>query len=453
MSLDFLVGGMPRGGTTVAAKLMSLHPHIFCYAGETHLIPFMHSMLRHLPCNVNKVDLVIAYLRQQFMTAMVEMPRFSVSQGAHPGNLIFDEASVDSLVDVLRIHLNDQLYGVALYEASLSMLKDLLAKADSREILGEKTPNNIFAMADYATQSTTTNVIVMREPFGVLRSMQARVDGKDVYANIFDGTLEVNIGMYLEYAMAARRLLESCNGILLVRYEDMAKQPASVVQKMFQQFGRAPDSQVIEFVEGKWNKKIADRAPMNYRRLTIKAGFDQLMPIDIWKILELTRAEREFFGYSDDVMSEFGFEIPTEFPEIDLPTKLFTLYGFHPSQWIGGPYMKQRSGLIAYFTKSLHKEITLELKSNFPEEILEDVELSISVNRIPREKFMVSRGKQITKVNLKIHRDDILPAINYGGYITIDLVSSLSYCEIAHKANGHDAREISFQLVGWKFNN
>ena len=450
MSLDLVVGGMPRAGTTVAAKFMSLHPDIFCYAGETHLIPFMHGMFGHLPCRPDKIDLVAGYLRQQFMTAMVEMPRFSVSQGAHPGNLIFDETSVDDLVDAVRGHLTAQLYGADLYQASLATLGDLLAKADPRYIRGEKTPSNIFAMADFANTNTVKNIVVMREPLGVLRSMKARVEGGDSYAAAFKGNLEANIGMYLEYAMAARRVLESSAGGHLVRYEDIAQNPATVLQEMFKLFGREPEERVIKFVEGTWDREIADRAPMNYRRLEVKAGFNALSPVDVWKIFSLTRELREVFGYSDEAMTHRGFEIPTEWPGIEVPSKILPLYGFHPAGWISGPWMKRRGGLIAYLGTGRSHKLTLEFKSMFPEHDQGEVEFRISVSGALREVRKVSPGSRSTRVELKIQGDDLVPMGTQGGYAVIDLVSSLTYCEIGYVHGGDDAREVSFQMANWK---
>lgn len=450
MTLDFLVGGMPRGGTTVAAKFMSLHQDLFCYAGETHLIPFMHSLFGQLPCRDDKVDLVAQFLRQQFMTAMVEMPKFSVSQGAHPGNDIFEEKDVDDLIDTVCSHLRAQLFGGELYKASLATLRGLLSQADPRNILGEKTPNNLFAMADYAELSAVRNIVVMREPMGVLRSMKARVEGGDAYSNAFKGDLEANIGMYLEYAMAAQQALNTAEGGLLVRYEDIAQVPAEVVRKMFKLFELEPEKRVLQFVEGNWDVEIANRAPMNYKRLKVTAGSSDLSPIDRWKVFSFTRNLREVFGYSDAALSEFGFEVPLEWPGEEVPSKVLPLYGFHRAGWVGGPLMKRRGGLVVYLGKRRSHEITLEFKSKFPDQIQREVRLAVSVNGIHREKITVKSGNQSSVVKVTLYSDELVPMGKRGGYGVIDLVSSLAYSQIGHASKGHDAREISFQLKNWK---
>jgi len=453
MQLDILVGGVPRGGTTVAAKIMSLHQDIFCYAGETHLIPFMHDLFGQLPCRYDKIDLVARFLRQQFMTAMVEMPRFSVSQGAHPGNLIFVEKDVDDLIDAVRRDLEAQLYGAELYKASLGTLRGLLSKADQRIILGEKTPSNIFAMADYAGLDAPKSIVVMREPIGVLRSMNARVIKGDAYSSAFKGDLETNIGMYMEYAMAVRQVLNSAGGGLLVRYEDIAQSPGTVVRKMFKLFGREAEDRVIQFVETGRDREIANRAPMNYRRLNITAGYAELSPMDIWKVFSLTCELRKAFGYSDTAMTELGFKVPSDWPDVEVPLKVLPLYGFHQSSWIGDALMKRRGGLIVYLGKGRSYDVTLEFKSKFPEQIQGEVELRVFLNGIQRELLKVRTGSRSTMVNLKVHSDELVPMGNRGGYAVIDLVSSVAYNLIGHTENGDDAREISFQLINWKIDN
>jgi len=452
MTLDILIGGMPRGGTTVAAKLMSLHPDIFCYAGETHLIPFMYSMFSHLPCRPDKVELVTRYLRHQFMTAMVEMPRFSVSQGAHPRNLIFNEQTVNDLIEAVRSHLNAGLYGEALYKASLTTMAEMLSIVDARNIRGEKTPSNIFAMAEYAEVNAARNVIVIREPIGVLRSMKARVDGGDPYSAVFRGDLEATIGMYLEYAMAVQRVLSSSPSGFMIRYEDMALNPAQLMRDIFRCYGSEPEDRVIRFVEKGGDKEIADRAPMNYRRLALSADYGDLSPVDIWKIFALTREVRNAVGYSDETMESWGFKIPSDWPDVDVPSAVLPLYGFHQKGLIGGPLMKRHGGLIVYVPRGSSYDLVLTLKSTFPDQAETGVNLSVTVNSNARDIITVESGRRVTYITLAIHKDDLIPMGNRGGYAIIDLKSSLSYCKIGHEAHGDDAREVSFTLDHWKLN-
>lgn len=443
MQLDVLVGGVPRGGTTVAAKFLSLHEDVFCYASETHLISLMQSMFSQLPCRADKVEAVIDFLHQQFLVAMVEMPRFNVNQGAHPKNLLFNEKHVACLVDAVRSHLTAQLSGVELYQTSLVTLRDLLAQVEQRPILGEKTPGNIFAMADYVGQAETKNIVVMREPFGVLRSMKSRVDGGDPYSSAFQGGLETNIGMYLEYATAAHRALQSSNS-LLVSYEDMATNPALAVTRMLAFLGRTPEERVVRFVETGKDREIADRAPMHYRRLSVNSGFGELSPVDTWKVLSITRPIREALGYSDAVLAQFGFDISIEWPGLDVPTTVLPMSGFHQGE--EAPWMKRKGSLIAYAGKGRSYNLTLELKSIFPEQVEGEVELKVFINGVLRESLKVGTGYQFTVIDVNVKADELVPISNKGGYAIIDLESSHAFVAIGHMDEGKDVREMSFLL-------
>nr|WP_075750591.1 sulfotransferase [Pseudomonas alcaliphila] len=447
MQLDFIVGGMPRGGTTVAAKFLSLHDDVFCYAGETHLVPMLQSMFAYLPCRGDQIDVVIATLRQQLVVSMLEMPRFNVSKGAHPKNIIFNEKNVDELVERARALLLAQLSGVDLYQASLIALKELLAQVETRSILGEKTPNNIFSMANYAGKTEAKSVVVIREPFGVLRSMSVRVKDGDPYSNEFKGGLERNIGLYLEYADAANRALMSPKS-LLVRYEDMALSPSLVVTRMHVFLERIPEDRVLRFVENGNDSEIAERAPMNYRRLFLNMANDQISPIDAWKILNLTRSARELVGYSDEVLAQLGLDVSLKWPGIDVPQTLMPLSGFHQGE--EHSWMKRKGSLIAYFSGKQSYEVTIELESVFPEQIKNEVKLDIFIDGVLRESLMVAAGYRSTTLRIHLHADELKPICNKGAYVIIDLESSLAFSGIGSMAGGNDSREISFRLSGFR---
>lgn len=429
----------------MAAKFMSLPPNMFCYAGETHLIPFMHSMFGNLPCLPEKIDLVKRFLHQQLMTALVEMPRFSVNQGAHPKNLIFDENSVDELVELVGLHLNAGLYGLKLHEATLVTLGSILSKLDARSIRGEKTPSNIFAMAEYAGNQLAKNVVIMREPFSALLSMKARVDGGDKYADAFKGDLESRIGMYLEYALAARRTMDQAENLMLIRYEDMALAPRKVMENIYSFSCSKPEERVLKFVEQGRDPEIANRAPMNYRRLEVKSNSDVFSPADIWKIHSLTSIVRNEFGYSDEAMKELGFESPSLWTGGEIPKVLLPLYGFSAPDSSGGHWMKKRAGVVVYLPQRKVYELTVHFKSNFPDLIDEEVELKVFINGQLRNSASVTHGEKKSTVNILFSKDELVP-MGAGGYVIVDFFSSNSYCELGHYPSGVDALEHSFQL-------
>lgn len=45
--LDFVVGGIPRSGTTAFADALNSHPDVFCFASETGLLPLTQQISGH----------------------------------------------------------------------------------------------------------------------------------------------------------------------------------------------------------------------------------------------------------------------------------------------------------------------------------------------------------------------------------------------------------------------
>lgn len=448
--MDFLVGGMPRGGTTVAAKFMSLHPEIFCYAGETHLVPFMCDLFRQHPCRPDKINVVMDFLRTQFMISMVEMPRFSVSKGAHPANLIFDEKSVDALVAEIRNLLVSGYVGDSLHRLSLDVLRDILAKCDSRSILGEKTPSNVFSMAEQLDASSTKPLLVVREPFGVVRSMRGR---SDPYASAFSGDTESNIGIYLDYGTAITQCLTK-NDALLVRYEEMAKDPADVLKRMFGMFGREPEERVINFVERGRDQEIANRAPMNYKRLTMDLNHQDMSRVDMWKIASLTRDVRNSLGYSDDTMAEMGFDIPAEWPGDEVPAAMLPLGGFHATEENGQRWMKQQGRLVAYLPAGASRRVSIDLWSCFNPEVVQHqgVTLSLIINGVVRNQVTVPSGQQATRLEITLSDADVQPMSTKGSYAVLTLHSSVSYSPMTTTPDSLEVRDVSFLMYGWSIN-
>lgn len=446
--MDIIIGGMPRGGTTLAAKFFSLHEDIFCYAGETHVIPLIHGLLRHFPCVPRRKEEVVGYLRHEFMTAMVAMPRYSVSKGAHPANLIFDENKVEWLLSRLSTMLGRKLFGEEAHLFCMNLLRELLAECDRRPVLGEKTPSNIFAMAAHGAATSTLPVVVVREPFGVITSMRARIATGVEHSAVFGGDVEHNIGMYLEYAEAALQCMSESRA-LLVRYEDMANDPAAVLSSMYGALSRTPEERVIRFVEKGGDKTIADRAPMNYKRLAVRCNQNNYAPDELWRIAVLTARVRTSLGYDDAMLSSMGYELQEFFPPPVPAPMVVPLSGFYPDSGQGACWMSERGALVAYFPERSRNEISLKFWSCFPAGMLPFgiVNLRILVGGVVREELSVREGEQLSSVCLFVSADEMSPMANGAGWVRIDLHSSAVFSPLAQTDTGGDTRSISFLLA------
>lgn len=438
----------------MAAKLLSLHAESFCYAGETHLLPILHSMFAQLPCNPDRLDEVVGYLHRHFMTVMVEMPRYSVSKGAHPKNLIFNEQRVSDLSESLRHLLRDQLHGAELHKAALELLSQVLAQVEPRPVRGEKTPSNLFAMAEYAArQGGTRNIAVIREPLGIIRSMKGRAAADDPYAGPFKGGVEANIGMYLEYAESAQQLLAQDPGALTVRYEALAMDPASAVRELFGFLGFQAEERILQFVEKGGDRELADRAPFNYKRLQLSFDRSGLADAELWKIYSLTRHIRRALGYSDDILRDYGFDIPTTWPALAVPETIIPLYGFAEREpGTSATYMKRRGALVAYLGTGGRFDIRLWFRSNLPEYLTGPHQLELRVNGALQASRPLAAGPNSFEITLTLKKEDLIPMGSQGGYAILSLRSSVACCPLAHDHSGQDAREISVELSGWSIN-
>ena len=435
--MDIVIGGMPRGGTTVAAKFYSLHEDIFCYAGETHFLPLIFNLVGTTPCIGAQVDVVANHIRHQLISTMVEMLRYSVKKGAHKRNLIFSEKTVDDMMPEVWSILNDGSTGQDLYGRALGVMRSAISSGTDRPVVGEKTPSNLFHMAEYGHLfEGTLSVAVVREPFGVLRSMRGRCVANDDYSGAFDGCIESNLGVYLAYARAVKRTLESKNS-LLIQYEEMANDPAEVLRRMYGYWGREPDDRAVNFVENGNDTEVADRAPMFYKRLKLRSTSDLFTPDEIWKIATLTRSVRSELEYPDELLAGVGWDIPAEWSGHLAQSQVFALDGFLPPNEEGAMYLARRGSLVVYLKKARKHILDLKFWSEFPDYLkAEEVSLTLSINGKEIGRVFPGIGPQVSRFEYEF-RDEDLQAMNAEDqYAIIKLESSHTFSPMATTVGG-----------------
>lgn len=413
-------------------------------------MPLLCGMVESIPCIPEQVDCVMAFLRCQLVGTMVEMMRYSVEKGAHKGNLIFTEASVDAMMPGFESILRRGDTGATLYRGMLSVMREAIAATTHREILGEKTPNNIFSMAAYGKHfKETLSVAVAREPFGVLRSMQGRVLGGDRYSDAFDGTLERNLGIYIEYARAIREVLESPNS-MLVRFEDMSFDPQEVLKRMYAYWDREPDDRALNFVENGNDPEVANRAPMFYRRLQVRSSPELFTPGESWKIAALTRGVRSVLGYPDDYLSAIGWDIPAEWEGTIEESVVLGLDGFYPPNEEGALYLRKRGSLVVYLKKARRHTLDLKFWSDYPETIdPEEIKVVISINGKLVGELQLGVGPTVTCFDYEFNDDELRPMNNDNRYAVIELYATRTFAPIATVAGGTCANERSVLLYDY----
>ncbi|MBF0169628.1 MAG: sulfotransferase [Nitrospinae bacterium] len=444
-TLHTLLGGMPRGGTTLAAKFLSLHPEVFCYAGETHLLPLLHDLCGHAPCLPENADRVIAFLHAQLSQTLLEMPRFSVSRGAHPANLIFDDSSLATLMDTVERAIRGGLWGSDLYRTALDALTALIGGGDPRPLLGEKTPGNIFPMREYGPVEGSRYVVIVRDPVGALKSMFVRTQNeKDVYAAAFSPHVFRNIGLYVEYAKAIAPIVGQ-PGVTVLSYETIATNPAAALTTLWGIFGFIPDARTIAFVEGAPDNGLADRAPMRYRRLSFSPTFDGMSQADLWLTLTLTRGVRDALGYSDEHMRGLGYQLPGDWPGASPDGTIAPLAGFYPD----GMTFRRRASIVVYLPWRDACELRLSVSGVVPPVFGGDaVTLAARVDGSERGCVSAPGGDgAMPDLVFTLEPEHLTPMGATGACALIDLEASREYTPLSHLPGGVDARVRAFRLA------
>ena len=105
-ALDFVVGGIPRGGTTAFADAFNRHPEIYCHASETHLLEFAAQMSGAIPIPAAALPAIRAELRRCLQINLIDLVEFNLQMGSPEPPLRFGEADVDLLADEMASALN-----------------------------------------------------------------------------------------------------------------------------------------------------------------------------------------------------------------------------------------------------------------------------------------------------------------------------------------------------------
>ena len=172
-ALDFVVGGIPRGGTTAFADAFNRHPDIYCHASESHLVEFAAQMSGMLPIPAAATPAVRAELRRRLQINLIDSVEFNLQMGSPEPPLRFGEADLDLLADGMAPAFNRRSQGLACADRLSAILARELRQRSGKPLVGEKTPTNALALDQLGWQWTPPNAapvfVVVRRPFAVIR--------------------------------------------------------------------------------------------------------------------------------------------------------------------------------------------------------------------------------------------------------------------------------------------
>src|SRR5271165_2433565 len=91
--MDILIGGIPRSGTTALARAVELHPDVFCWSGETALLPFVDELSHGVRLRLANLPGATQMLSRHLRSAIIDQSEWRRIEGGvnPPANITIEE--------------------------------------------------------------------------------------------------------------------------------------------------------------------------------------------------------------------------------------------------------------------------------------------------------------------------------------------------------------------------
>ena len=372
--MDFLIGGLPRGGTTITADLFNYHPDAYCLAQESQVLPICMRLADSAPVAPDKVEAVRAVITRDINHVLHDMAAHNVAKnpganvaatasagvktGGLPQRLIFDEARVKRFSDKLGDMLEAGLYGKDLLVRSLAVLETEIRKDVGARFIGEKSPANIFAISRFGLLGSRVAVIMKREPFAFMKSMRQLAGAVDSrFAGAFRKSVWEMIGMYGEYAASIAALTPSPS-LIVADYVDLIAAPTTMAARMFDAAGLPK------------NAEAAERAAAAVRPPSGRPSWEAFNPDERALIWRLTAQSRKSVGHTQGYYETRGMASEPYGGNYAVTANMaHNVAGFEPAGGPGNLWLGE-CGQLALETKPECKRVILSFWASFPEAIV-----------------------------------------------------------------------------------
>lgn len=436
--IDFLVGGIPRSGTTALAAALNEHPDIYCYASETNLLPFATALGTdgRLPSSV--LPVVQSRLTEMLQQTMIDMVDFNLQQGSPAPERRFSRRDItDMCADIVQSG-TDSRGATPLYRTAMQTLARRLRAQSQRPIVGEKTPANILALDTLGDEAVAARrppslLMTIRQPYGVIQSMRVRASSNsDPYAAPFRGDAAQLAGGYVRYALACARL--RARGGRLYRYEQFSHDPRPVVLDILSALNAEDSEHVVAAIAARIEQRdnLGRRADFSDR--------DQAI------IDAVTEPALRALGGARDPASRAH--------DVALPPGLQVLHGQFDDQTLAP------RAVLLLISEAHHQHARLRLWHRFPGMIADGSDtvcwtVTTAEDRVLGTAVVPGGGPAFVDVPIGLDDEDGAPLANGHRLRVLELACSHSFVPMVH-AFRHggpslDERQLSGRLVGVEF--
>lgn len=448
-SLDFVVCGMPRGGTTFFGQLFNVHPSVYCYFMETSLFRQLAQFAGNRPFPAENLPVLERWLREDMRTALVEgtqearlltfrrlvkyrevMQRHGLDEPSGPGIRVWDEAGFEALLRGILDLFRAGLFGPTLLGAGMRLLAHHLRGATDRPLLGEKTPDNLFFLdALHRVNPALKAFCILREPYSTIESMKRRALRNEAFGDsAFSKEVLGGIADYYRFLRAAYEYAGHAppGAFHVHRFEDLVRDPSSVMARVYAQLGL--DTPEVSCAILPQLSIPTDRRHLH--DLELSATEYRLIELAVGPMLR-------HFGYPTHPDAGTGEPV---FEEGVLP-----LAGLHLPHGapLAGAWMSRRADILVLHRANRHT-LVIDFGCNLPPQLgVDETMLSFEVDgRVVHSVKVPAVSPWFT---VKVPLAELGGQPVGGNMVGARLVmrSSVSYAPITVAGAGHDMRDIS----------
>lgn len=465
--LDFIVCGMPRGGTTYLGEMFNAHKDVYCYFMETSVFRQLFLFGRDRPFPKQNIPLLEQWLRAEFKAVLLDstdpervvtfrrltkykdiLKEFGLDEVSGPGIRIVDKHDFECFLKEIVQLYQDGLHGKALFKAGGRVLSRYIRNVTERPILGEKTPDNLFYLENLYEANPKLQVFcVIREPLSTIESMKRRAENNhEVFDSVFSEDLLSSIAEYYKHI---KIIYEGCQKFdpsvfHVIRYEDFIESPATIMEGIYGNLGIEQTQASIDIVN-----QLVMPTPKNHKReLNISAAESKLIDLILGKMLD-------YFGYDKGFFNELGLSVSASNNTLGMSEGIIPLSGLHLAaieklKEISWTWATRSVSLFLLFNKN-RQFIRVSLVADYPMEInLEEVILILSSGEQEIGRYTINKGQQELQFSIDLAA---LPTKEADANILcadLQMTATVSYTPLTIPNMGGDMRDFSVLIRSLK---